>query len=48
MNTVAVNDANVNPVIGKLREEVKALQELVEQKDAVIAEHKVNSKVNVS
>ncbi|CAM9877538.1 unnamed protein product [Pylaiella littoralis] len=38
VNSVAINDASANPLIGKLREEVRALQELLEEKEAVIAE----------
>ncbi len=41
VNSVAINDANANPLVGKLREEVRALQELLEVKDAAIAEHEV-------
>lgn len=41
VNSVAVNDANANPLVGKLREEVRALQELLETKDATITEHEV-------
>lgn len=42
MNSVAINDANANPLIGKLREEVRALEELLEEKEAVIAEYDVS------
>ncbi|CAM9145597.1 unnamed protein product [Ectocarpus sp. 4 AP-2014] len=39
VNSIAINDANANPLVGKLREEVRALQELLEVKEAGIAEH---------
>eukprot|EP00903_Cladosiphon_okamuranus_P016951 g15626.t1 len=39
VNSVALNDANTNPLVGKLREEVRALQELLEAREATIAEH---------
>ncbi|CBJ32212.1 conserved unknown protein [Ectocarpus siliculosus] len=40
VNSIAINDANANPLVGKLREEVRALQELLEEKEVGIAEHK--------
>lgn len=39
VNSVAVNDANVDPLVRKLRDEIHALQELLEQKSAIITEH---------
>ncbi|CAM9472340.1 unnamed protein product, partial [Sphacelaria rigidula] len=36
VNTTTVNDASSNPLIGKLREEVRVLRELLIQKDAII------------
>ncbi|CAM9990526.1 unnamed protein product, partial [Hapterophycus canaliculatus] len=39
VNSVAINDANANPLVGKLREEVRAMQELLEAREATIAEH---------
>lgn len=41
VNSVALNDANANPLVGKLREEVRGLQELLEKREATIAEHEV-------
>ncbi|CAM9232091.1 unnamed protein product [Ascophyllum nodosum] len=40
VNIVAVNDASDNPLIGKLREEIKDLRGLLEKKEAAIVEHK--------
>lgn len=41
VNAVVVNEDIDNPLIGKLREEVRGLQELLERKDAAIVEHEV-------
>lgn len=41
VNTTTVNDASSNPLIGKLREEVRALREQLIEKDAIILEHEV-------
>lgn len=41
VNAVVVNEDIDNPLIGKLREEVRGLQELLERKEAAIVEHEV-------
>lgn len=41
VNAIVVNEDIHNPLIGKLREEVRGLQELLERKEAVIVEHEV-------
>ena len=46
VNIVAVNDASDNPLIGKLREEIKDLRGLLEKKEAAIVEHKVKENID--
>lgn len=41
VNTTTINDASSNPLIGKLREEVRVLQEMLKCKDALIIQHEV-------
>lgn len=48
VNTVAVNEADANPLVGKLKDEVRALQEMLEQKEAAIVEHEVKKKLKIS
>ena len=41
MNTVAINDVNVNPLVARLREEIRKLKTMVETNESTIAEHEV-------
>ena len=38
---MAINDANANPLVGRLREEIRKLKAMVEANETIIAEHEV-------
>lgn len=42
MNTISVNETSTNPLVEKLREEVRVLQGSLEQKNVIILQHEVS------
>lgn len=42
VNIVSPNEVRTNPLIGKLREEIRLLKEWLKQKDSLIVEHEVS------